>query len=196
MVDQLIAGLTQFTNDVLPTKTERFAELATGQSPHTLVIACADSRVDPSLLLQAEPGELFVVRNAGNIVPALDADGSSEDGTAASIEYAVAVLGVPHIVVLGHSGCGAMAGLADPASLEPLPSVARWVAKSGADPSGVDLDDLIERNVLAQLAHLATYPAVNAALDNEAISLHGWVYDIGSGAVRAHNGEAFTNILG
>ncbi len=129
-------------------------------------------------------------------MPALDADGSSEDGTAASIEYAVAVLGVPHVVVLGHSGCGAMAGLADPASLEPLPSVARWVAKSGADPSGVDLDDLIERNVLAQLAHLATYPAVNAALDNEAISLHGWVYDIGSGAVRAHNGEAFTNILG
>ena len=196
MVDQLIAGLTQFTNDVLPTKTERFAELATGQSPHTLVIACADSRVDPSLLLQAEPGELFVVRNAGNIVPALDADGSSEDGTAASIEYAVAVLGVPHVVVLGHSGCGAMAGLADPASLEPLPSVARWVEKSGADPSGVDLDGLIEKNVLAQLAHLATYPAVNAALDNEAISLHGWVYDIGSGVVRAHNGEAFTNILG
>jgi len=119
MADQLMSGLARFTNEVLPSKAELLAGLVHGQSPHTLFIACADSRVDPSLIVQANPGDLFVVRNAGNIVPALDSDGSSEDGTAASIEYAVAVLGVQHIVVCGHSGCGAMAGLMEPESLYP-----------------------------------------------------------------------------
>ena len=191
MADQLMSGLARFTNEVLPSKAELLAGLVHGQSPHTLFIACADSRVDPSLIVQANPGDLFVVRNAGNIVPALDSDGSSEDGTAASIEYAVAVLGVQHIVVCGHSGCGAMAGLMEPESLGALPSVARWVAKSGADTSGSNIDSLIEDNVLVQLADLATYPAVRDALDQGSVTLHGWVYDIATGVVRQHDGDEF-----
>jgi len=179
----------------MPAKAELFATLATGQSPHTLFITCADSRVDPSLMVQADPGDLFVVRNAGNIVPALDADGSSADGTAASIEYAVAVLGVEHIVVCGHSGCGAMAGLIDPDSLSTLPSVARWVAKSGADPTGIEVDALIENNVLVQLDDLAKYPSVHRALDADAVTIHGWVYDIGTGGVRTYDGNEFVDLL-
>lgn len=179
----------------MSSKAELFAGLATGQSPHTLFIACADSRVDPSLLTQTDPGELFVVRNAGNIVPELDADGSSADGTTASIEYAVAVLGVPHIVVCGHSGCGAMAGLADSDSLASLPSVARWVEHSGANPDGVDVDTLIQNNVIAQLETLGTYPSVRDARERNAIALHGWVYDIASGTVAAYDGDSFVDVL-
>lgn len=195
MADQLTSGLLRFTNEVLPSKAELFAGLANGQSPHTLFITCADSRVDPSLIVQAEPGEIFVVRNAGNIVPALDSDGSSADGTAASIEYAVAVLGVQHIVVCGHSGCGAMAGLMAPESLGALPSVARWVVKSGADASETDIDSLIEDNVVVQLADLATYPSVRDALATGSVTLHGWVYDIASGVVRKHDGDQFVPLI-
>lgn len=196
MVDRLIPGIARFAQEVMPHHAERFAELASGQSPHTLFITCADSRIDPSLITQTDPGELFVIRNAGNIVPALDADGSSGDGTAASIEFAVAVLAVQHIVVCGHSGCGAMAGLIDPASLDTLPSVARWVAQSGADPEGHDMDSLIRQNVLQQLEDVAAYPAVRKALDQGAVSLHGWVYDIGTGVVEGHDGTSFTPLAG
>lgn len=193
MVDRLLDGVATFGAKVVPERAELFAELAGGQSPDTLFITCADSRIDPSLLTQTGPGDLFVVRNAGNIVPQLDADGTSADGTAGSIDYAVAALGVAHIVVCGHSSCGAMKGLADPASLETLPSVARWLEHSeGLRAAGTaDLDDLIERNVLLQLDHLATYPTVRAALDAGSIELHAWVYDIGTGVVRVHDGERF-----
>lgn len=180
----------------MATKSDLFAALATGQSPHTLFLTCADSRVDPSLLTQTDPGDLFVVRNAGNIVPSLDTDDSSADGTAASIEYAVAVLGVKNIVVCGHSGCGAMSGLASPESLSELPSVARWVAQSGADATGVSVEALIESNVVIQLEKLANYPSVRAALDRDALTLHGWVYDIGSGTVTTYNGTSFVDLLG
>lgn len=193
MVVRLLEGVATFGAKVVPERAELFAELAGGQSPDTLLITCADSRIDPSLITQTEPGDLFVIRNAGNIVPRLDADGTSADGTAGSIEFAVAALRVEHIVVCGHSSCGAMVGLADPASLETLPSVARWLEHSevlcSEDTS--DLDDLIERNVLLQLEHLATYPAVRDALNAGTVELHAWVYDIGSGVVRVHNGERF-----
>lgn len=198
MVDELISGVRRFVTDVVPGKRELFAELADGQAPATLVITCADSRVDPSLITQTNPGDLFVVRNAGNIVPLLDSDDSSGDSTAASIEYAVSVLNVAHIVVLGHSGCGAMKGLADLDSLESLPSVARWLEHSAALLDSTDLNDtdgLIEANVVLQLEHLASYPFVAAKLDTGDINLHGWVYDIGSGDVRAYDGEAFVSLL-
>jgi carbonic anhydrase len=148
-----------------------------------LFITCADSRIDPWLITQSKPGEIFVIRNAGNIAPILDDDETSADGTAASIDYAVAVLGVAHIVVCGHSSCGAMKGLADPDSLETLPSVARWLEHSHALRAGGvdDLGELIERNVTLQLEHLASYPTVEAS---DGIQLHGWVYDIGSGAIK------------
>ena len=193
MVGTLIDGIAKFEAEVVPEHAELFVELAKGQSPDTLIVTCADSRIDPTLITQTKPGDLFVIRNAGNIVPQLDADGTSADGTAGSIDYAVAALGVSHIVVMGHASCGAMAGLADLASLEALPSVARWLEHSEALIAGGidDLDDLIERNVLLQLEHLATYPTVKAALASGTVELHGWVYDIGSGQVRVFDGEQF-----
>ena len=199
VVADLIAGIREFKENVVPEKQELFDELATGQSPATLFITCADSRIDPSLITQADPGDIFVVRNAGNIVPRLDADGSSPDGNAGSIEYAISALNVSHVVVCGHSSCGAMGGLQDLDGIAAaLPSVRRWLEHSESlldTPAADDLDALIEANVLLQLEHLATYPGVQAKLDAGDITLHGWVYDIGSGDVRAHDGDTFTSLL-
>lgn len=198
MVAELIEGVQKFRADVVPTKQALFDELATGQSPATLFITCADSRVDPSLITQTDPGTIFVVRNAGNIVPRLESDGSSPDGNAGSIEYALSALNVAHVVVCGHSSCGAMAGLQDlDAVAGALPSVRRWLEHSESlldTPAAEDLNALIEANVLLQLEHLKTYPGVQEKLDAGEITLHGWVYDIGSGDVRAHDGSSFTSV--
>jgi len=199
VVAALIEGIAKFAADTVPRKQDLFTELAGGQSPETLFITCADSRIDPSLITQTDPGEIFVVRNAGNIVPRLEADGSSPDGNAGSIEYAISALNVQHVVVCGHSGCGAMGGLQDLDSIvDALPSVRRWLEHSESlldTPAAADLNALIEANVLLQLEHLKTYPGVQAKLDAGEISLHGWVYDIGSGDVRAHDGDSFTSVL-
>lgn len=199
MVANLISGLRRFKSQVVPAKQELFDELATGQNPPTLFITCADSRVDPSLITQSEPGSIFVVRNAGNIVPRLEADGTSPDGNAGSIEYALNALNVSNVVICGHSGCGAMSGLQHLDEIaSALPSARRWLehAESLLDtPAASDLDALIEANVLLQLEHLKTYPGVQAKLDASEITLHGWVYDIGSGDVVAHDGSSFTSLI-
>ncbi|MET9699766.1 carbonic anhydrase [Streptomyces sp. NPDC006529] len=181
----LTAGVAHFQQDVFPAKAALFARLATTHEPQTLFIGCSDARVVPELLTQREPGELFVIRTAGNLVPAY-APGS--DGVAASIEYAVAVLGVRDIVVCGHSACGAMTALAEHQDLAALPAVARWlrhadasVARAGSGPDRVGA--LVRDNVAAQLANLATHPSVARALAAGSVTLHGWVYDIPTGAV-------------
>lgn len=198
MITALIEGLKSFKANVVPAKQELFDELATGQSPATLFITCADSRIDPSLITQTNPGDIFVVRNAGNIIPPLEASGSSADGNAASIEYALNALNVSDVVVCGHSNCGAMGGLQKlDAVAESLPSVRRWLENSESlleTEAAGDLDDLIEANVLLQLEHLKTYPGVQAKLDAGELTLHGWVYDIGSGDVRTHDGSSFQSI--
>lgn len=199
MVAELITGVQNFASTVVPEKRALFEKLAAGQSPATLFITCADSRVDPSLITQTSPGSIFVVRNAGNIVPPIGPEGSSPDGNAGSIEYAITALGVTHIVVCGHSSCGAMVGLQDLDSVAAaLPSARRWLEHSESlldTPAALDLDSLIEANVLLQLEHLTTYPGVQDKLDAGEITLHAWVYDIGSGHVRAHDGTTFTSLV-
>ncbi|MER7466129.1 carbonic anhydrase [Streptomyces sp. NPDC097981] len=183
-MQDLAEGVAYFQQDVFPAKAELFARLATTHRPHTLFIGCSDARVVPELITQQEPGELFVIRTAGNLVPAhpLGVDGA--DGVAAGIEYALAVLGVRDIVVCGHSACGAMTALAAGQDLADLPAVARWLRH--AAPAGAPQDEvgvLIRNNVAVQLAHLATHPAVARALAAGAVTLHGWVYDIPTGTV-------------
>ena len=119
-MQKLVDGIHKFQKDVFATQTRFFERLADGQKPLALFITCSDSRIDPSMLTQTKPGELFIMRNAGNIVPPY---GASSCGEAATIEYAVAVLGVRDIVVCGHSHCGAMTGLLHPDSLAELPLV-------------------------------------------------------------------------
>ncbi len=178
---KLVDGVQSFQNDVFPEHGTLFTQLTTGQSPHTLFITCADSRIDPCLITQTVPGELFVVRNAGNMVPPA---GSGAHGESASIEYAVRVLKVQHVVVCGHSGCGAMAALRD--GVEDLPEVQAWLkyATAPADTS-CDLAGYIEFNVTQQLCNLRTYGFIEEAVTAGRLQLHGWVYDIGTGAVAA-----------
>ncbi len=199
VVAELIEGVRTFSANIVPSKQDLFDELATGQSPPTLFITCADSRIDPSLITQTDPGQIFVVRNAGNIVPKLEENGSSPDGNAGSIEYAISALNVQHVVVCGHSSCGAMGGLQNLDGIaDALPSVRRWLEHSEPlleTDAAANLDSLIEANVLLQLDHLLAYPGVQDKLEAGEITLHGWVYDIASGDVRAHNGESFASVL-
>lgn len=183
----LTEGVTRFRRDVYPAKADLFAELAATHRPMTLFISCSDARVVPELITQSEPGELFVIRTAGNLVPA-HTPGS--DGVAASIEYAVAVLGVTDIVVCGHSACGAMTALAENHDLTAAPAVAGWLrhadasrARVGAETGEREVDALVRENVRAQLANLATHPSVARALAARTLTLHGWVYDIPTGTV-------------
>jgi len=128
-MQKLIQGLRKFQDDVFPAKRELFERLAKGQQPSTLFITCADSRVMPDLFTQAEPGELFAIRNAGNIVPPF---GRQPGGVTATIEFAVVALGVRHIIVCGHTDCGAMKGLLHPESLAAMPTVASWLMQADA----------------------------------------------------------------
>ncbi|WP_422130920.1 carbonic anhydrase [Streptomyces misionensis] len=177
-------GVARFQRDVFPAKRELFARLAAHHAPHTLFIGCSDARVVPELITGCEPGELFVVRTAGNLVPAR-APGA--DGVAASIEYAVGTLGVREIVVCGHSGCGAMTALAHGHDLGGAPAVADWLRLADASVArtedAADVPALVRQNVLAQLANLATHPSVARALARHETTVRGWVFDIATGRV-------------
>lgn len=194
---KIVDGVLKFKTDVFPGHEGLFADLATGQSPEVLMITCADSRIDPALITQSEPGELFICRNAGNIVPPYTA--SAESNTA-SIEFAIAALGVQEIVVCGHSDCGAMKGAMNTDGLDALPHVCGWLSHSSAAVKvakeknpGLEgtalLREVTEQNVLLQLQHLKTHPYVAAGLAAGRLRLHGWVYDIGEGSIYAHNEE-------
>ncbi len=191
--ESLLEGVTQFRERVFPERQAEFERLATGQRPHTLFITCADSRVMPELLTQADPGELFVCRNIGNIVPGY---GEMLGGVSAIVEYACEALGVSQIVVCGHSDCGAMKALLNPddPALRRMPTVASWLRNAAAARSVVeathpDLDGpakvqaLVEQNIRLQLQHLRTHPAVAARAADHRVELHGWMYDIETGAV-------------
>lgn len=193
----LIDGLLKFQSEAFPKRAELFKTLASAQSPATLFITCSDSRVVPELLTQQEPGELFVIRNAGNIVPSY---GPEPGGVSATVEYAVAVLGVADIVICGHSDCGAMTAIARCTCMDHLPAVANWLrhaesarvinsARTHANDAA-RVGSMVRENVIAQLANLQTHPSVRLALEQGRLNLHGWVYDIETGSVEALDGAA------
>lgn len=194
------AGVVRFQTEVFPEKQALFETLAKGQSPEALFITCSDSRIETAMLTQTEPGELFICRNAGNIVPPHT---RQTGGMTASIEFAVAVLEVPHIVVCGHTECGAMKGAMNPEGLTALPHVKEWlgfaqaavdvVGQIGAGKSDAEkMQMLLEQNVILQLAHLRTHPTVAVRLAAGKLRLHGWVYDIRTGDVNAYDEEQGT----
>jgi carbonic anhydrase len=194
-MDDIISGVRTFQRDVYPQYRELFEKLSAGQSPEALVITCSDSRVDPFLFTNAQPGQLFVLRNAGNLVPKYD---GLVGGVTATIEFAVVGLKVPNIIVCGHSGCGAIHGLLHPEELTNMPHVANWLSHH-ADPvreilanagrlGGPDeMEQAVDANVLVQLSNLKAHPCVAEGLAAGRLKLHGWVYDIASGAIRAYD---------
>lgn len=202
---KLIWGIVEFREQQLPGYAEHFRELADGQSPNTLFITCADSRVSPDLLVSSDPGELFTMRNVGNLVPPATADGLSTGdlSEASAIEYAVKVLEVANIVVCGHSGCGAMKTVLAPGPLDDTPNLTAWLhhARPAATRLAQDVapgygltpyDRLSQLNVLVQLEHLMTYPDVRTAVERGALQLSGWWFDIAGGDMYVYQPDART----
>lgn len=192
----VISGVEKFQKEIYPHKQTKFKKLASGQNPEVLFITCSDSRIDPNLITQSDPGDLFICRNAGNIVPP---HSNNTGGMTASIEFAVAVLCVTDIIICGHTDCGAMKGALDTSALDELPHVKEWlghariateVVKERCGCLGVEqLEALTEENVVQQMQHLRTHPAVAAKLATKQVRLHGWMYDIEKGDVYCYNAE-------
>jgi carbonic anhydrase len=191
-VEKIIAGVQSFCRNTYPKNHAFFEQLAEKQQkPIALFITCSDSRVHPNLITQTEPGDLFLIRNAGNIVPP---HGAPTGGETATVEYAVEVLGIRNIIICGHSQCGAMKALISGDSLDHLPAVRAWCAHAEATRrivrqkyshlSGNDLAvATIEENVLVQMNNLSTHPCIAARLAADDLHIYGWYYDIGRGQV-------------
>lgn len=204
-MEKLVKGFLKFRGEVFGKKKDLFTRLSQKQEPRALFITCSDSRVDPTLMTQAEPGELFILRNAGNMVPPY---GSMQGGSTATIEYAMAVLKVPHIIVCGHTDCGVMKALLHPEEVHDLPAVKEWVGQAETTRRlmrehyvGLEGNDRLikttQENVRAQLDHLRTHPSVALQLRKGKVDLHGWVYSISTGDIWMYDfdSEEFTSLI-
>jgi carbonic anhydrase len=186
----LLEGLRKFSSDVYPEHKDLFQKLSNGQKPHTLMITCSDSRIDPNLVTQTEPGEIFVIRNAGNIIPPF---GSSQGGEEAAIEFAIEALKVSNIVICGHTHCGAMSALMNHDIVKDLPSVASWLDHAAAtrrrckDHTDKSAIKVVEENVLVQAENLKSHPAVSAGLGRKSLQIYGWVYHFETGKVTIYD---------
>jgi carbonic anhydrase len=190
-MQKLVDGIHHFQSNIFRSQREMFARLANGQNPEALFITCSDSRINPNLITNTAPGDLFIIRNAGNIIPPY---GASNGGEAATIEFAVVGLGVKDVIICGHSDCGAMKGLLDPSTLKGMRAMqdwlshaeaTRWVVREKYQDLAAEamLSVTIQENVLIQLENLRTHPSVAAGLSNESLKLHAWVYRIETGDV-------------
>lgn len=190
----LLQGIHHFQASVFSSHEALFRRLARGQNPEALFITCSDSRINLNLLTQTDRGDLFILRNAGNLIPAYQAGG----GERATIEFALVALNVRDIIVCGHSHCDAMKALLEPQKLDGLPAMADWLAH--AEPTRLLMLDkyprleaeallsaTIEENVLVQLENLRTHPAVADGIAAGDLKLHGWVYQIETGRVLAYD---------
>jgi carbonic anhydrase len=202
-VKKLIRGLDKFRQTYVNTHQELFEQLSHGQKPRVLFVTCSDSRIDPNLITDTDIGELFVIRNAGNIIPPYGAANGGEGGT---IEYAISALGIEQVVICGHSNCGAMKGLLKLNKLqEDMPLVYDWlkhaestrrlVLENYSHYQGKDLMEiLVAENVLIQIENLKTYPVVRARLHQGKLKIYGWIYNIETGTVLAYDTRTHTYV--
>ncbi len=200
-LEELIEGIQEFRETYYAEHQEMFEILSHGQKPKFLFITCSDSRVDPNLITQSEIGELFVIRNAGNIMPPF---GSANGGEGAALEYAINALGIDQVIICGHSHCGAMKGLLKLEKLEhEMPLVYQWLRHSEAtlrlvkdNYRSYSDDELIEitvaENVLTQIDNLKTYPIVRSRLYQGKLKIYGWIYHLETGEVLAFDPESHT----
>jgi len=196
-LQHIVDGFLHFHHEIFPQQEELFKKLATAQKPRAMFITCADSRIVPELITHSSPGDLFVTRNVGNVVPPY---GQMNGGVSTAIEYAVLALGVQHIIVCGHSDCGAMRAVLNPDTLEKMPTVKAWLRHAeGAKtmvhdncPGGDEkqtMPILTEENVIAQLHHLRTHPSVASRMASGQLFIHGWVYNIETSEIKAFDAD-------
>jgi carbonic anhydrase len=191
---RMLDGYARFRREVYPQMKDHFRSLADRQQPEALLITCADSRIVPSLVLQTDPGDVFLCRSVGNIVPP---HGQMAGGVSATVEFAVEVLEVSDIIVCGHSDCGAIKAMFDRCDLSRLPLTAKWLgfmepawkyldAGIPSDPEVLQ-KALIHANVVAQLENLKTHPEVARGLAHKTVAVHGWYYDIVAGTIETYD---------
>jgi carbonic anhydrase len=196
-MDRLIEGHRRFLAEVFPSRRKLYKQLSEGQRPEWLFITCSDSRVVPDMILGTEPGDLFISRNAGNVVPIASHD---VDGVTATVEYAVEVLKVKSAILCGHSDCGALKAALDRKDLERLPKARRWLSHveaafshrqpvNPADGEHAELASLIRGNVVAQLLNLRSQPSVARAVIEGRLTVCGWYYDIPTGRIERYDEE-------
>ena len=194
----IVDGFLRFHHEVFPEQEELFKKLATAQKPRAMFITCADSRIVPELITQSSPGDLFVTRNVGNVVQPY---GQMHGGVSTAIEYAVMALGVHHIIICGHSDCGAMRAVLNPQSLEKMPTVKAWLRHAEVARTVVEdncqcgsehesMQVLTRENVIAQLHHLRTHPSVASRLAAGQLYIHGWIYNIETSEISAYDAES------
>lgn len=207
-MEKLYKGIHKFHESYFIREEDFFKNLSHSQDPEVLFITCSDSRVDPNLVTQSRPGELFIVRNVGNIIPPYDAI-KDKNSVVAAIEFAVLVLKVKDIILCGHSNCGAINSLyMDDKELCKMPHLRDWlkiaspvkemISSVYPDLAGISLNRKTEEeNILFQLRNIETYPFVVQALNDGKLHIHGWYYDIGTGAVYSYNPvkDAFEKIV-
>lgn len=196
-MQKLVKGIHHFQHHVFEDKRDLFERLAAGQRPMALMITCSDSRISPGLVTQTDPGDIFLVRNAGNLVPAWPDDG----GEAATVEFAIEGLGIRDIIICGHSDCGAMKALIGASCEDKMPCMASWLRHAdrtreiiASEYSGLEgparLSAAIEENVLVQLENLRTHPAVARCLERGELRLHAWVYKFETGEIFSYEPES------
>jgi carbonic anhydrase len=190
-MQKLVKGIHSFRTGYFATHRQMFEQLATaGQKPETLFITCSDSRVVPNLITNAAPGELFIIRNVGNVVPRKDLPG----GTAAAIQYAIAVLNVENIIICGHTQCGAMQAILNPERMENLEYVKRWLAQTDRVRKVIEeryshlgaearVTAAVQENVLTQLENLREYSFIAERLEAGSLRISGWVFDLAKGEI-------------
>ncbi len=195
-MEKLYKGIRNFQESHFRKEEEFFKRLSGGQAPEVLFITCADSRIDPNLVTQSKPGDLFIVRNVGNIIPPYDAI-KDKNSVAAAVEFAVLILRVKDIIICGHSNCGAIDALyKDESDLKDMPHLRDWlnlalplrdaVMQHYKDTPEVRQRITEEENVLLQLHNIQTYSFVRRALEEGLLHLHGWYYNIGTGSIYAY----------
>lgn len=202
---KLVQGIVEFRKNVLPSYREKFSRLALGQSPDTLFIACSDSRVVPNTFASTDPGDLFVIRNVGNLIPCCDDHGHSvaDESEAAAIELALLKLNVTDIIICGHSECAAVKAILDGREKVDLPHLKSWLRHgeaslkrlTGSEDEPNRHNRLSQLNVLQQIDHLMSYPIVSERVKAGNLRLHGWWFELTTANVYAYDQAADKFIL-
>jgi carbonic anhydrase len=177
---RLLFGVERYRGERKKAYEELFDQLGEQQKPHTLFITCSDSRINPTLITSSEPGELFIVRNVGNIVPPLADDDTPAEG--AALEFALGALGVEEIIICGHTRCGAIKGVFQGVDSTAFPSVAKWVAPVASErekyPQIVDPEEFVKVHVIEQARNALSYPIVRKKIREGQVRIHCWIYDV------------------
>jgi len=199
-IDKLIDGYKRFHDNYFHSDPELFEQLSQGQAPDTLVIACSDSRVDPAIIMDCKPGDLFVVRNVANLVPPYE-QGGGYHGVSAALEFGVRALKVKHIIVLGHQYCGGIQALVSGVALEGSEFIQPWVNMAhaarekvlktmAAAPRLEQLCACEKESILISLDHLMTFPWIKQSVEKGELKLHGWHFNIEKGILTAYDSSA------